>query len=117
LPISAIQPPGESTSCARRQPIAGSTQCQDAAATRTSKRRPRSSHCSNVDVSTLTLGTVASRRRATAAISAPGSTAVTEPASAASGRVAWPVPQPTSSTDDLFPMPVIVTRSLKSSSG
>jgi hypothetical protein len=48
---------------------------------------------------------------------APGSTAVTEPASAASDRVAWPVPQPTSSTDDRPPVPVIGARSANSSYG
>ncbi len=44
LPSSAIHLPGRSTSCARRQPMDGSTQCHADAATRTSKRRPPSSH-------------------------------------------------------------------------
>ena len=59
----------------------------------------------------------ASRWRASAAMPAPGSTAVTEHPSAASERVAWPVPQPTSSTDDRSSMPVMATRSANSSSG
>jgi hypothetical protein len=46
------------------------------------------SHSSNVDVSTSTLGKEAIRWRASAAMSAPGSTAVTEHPSAASERVA-----------------------------
>ena len=46
FPSNAIHPPGRTTSCARRQPIDGSTQCQADAATRTSKRRPRSSQFS-----------------------------------------------------------------------
>jgi hypothetical protein len=47
----------------------------------------------------------------------PGSMAVTEHPSAANERVAWPVPQPTSSTDDLWSMPVTVTRAENISSG
>ncbi|GAA4733094.1 hypothetical protein Prum_092880 [Phytohabitans rumicis] len=72
---------------------------------------------SNVDVSTVTLQTLASRWRASAAISRPCSTAVTVHPSVASERVAWPVPQPTSSTDDPSPTPVMVTRSANNSSG
>jgi hypothetical protein len=109
LPSRANQPPGRSILCARRQPIDGSTQCQDDAATRTSKRRSRSSQSSNAEVSTSALPKAASRRRANAAIPAPGSRAVTEHPSAASARVAWPVPQPTSSTDDLLSMRAMVT--------
>ncbi len=57
------------------------------------------------------------RWRARAAMPAPGSVAVTGKPSAASGRVAWPVPQPTSSTGDPLSMPVMATRSANSSSG
>jgi hypothetical protein len=57
------------------------------------------------------------RSRASAAIPTPGSTAVIEHPSAASGRVAWPVPQPTSSTDDVSWMPVTAARSANNSSG
>src|SRR5204862_150606 len=71
LPINAIHPPGRSTSWARRQPIDGSIQCHDAAATSASKRRPLSSHSSNDDVSTATFGKPASRCRATRATVAP----------------------------------------------
>jgi hypothetical protein len=53
--------PGWSTSCARRQPMDGSTQCHADAATRTSKRRPPSSHSSNVEFSTPASGKAASR--------------------------------------------------------
>jgi hypothetical protein len=117
LPGSAIHPPGRSTSCARRQPTDGSTQCQDAAATRTSKRRPPSSHSSNFAFSTATLRKAASRWRPSAAMPAPASTAVTAYPSAPSERVAWPVPQPTSSTGDPLSRPVMAARSANSSSG
>ena len=47
----------------------------------------------------------------------PGSTAVTEQPSPASERVACPVPQPTSRTDDPSSTPVTATRSENSASG
>ena len=100
-----------------RQPTDGSTQCHDDAATRTSNRRPRSSHSSNDDVSTSMFGQLANRSRASAAMPAPGSTAVTEHPSPANEPVACPVPQPTSSTADRSSTPVMPTRSATSSSG
>src|SRR4029079_11762693 len=100
LPSRAIQPWGWSTVCALGQPTEGSTQCQDDAATSASKRRPPSAQFSNDDVSIRTGEKVASRSLAIAAIAVPGSTAVTEHPISASARVACPVPQPTSRTDD-----------------
>ena len=79
------------------------------------KRQPWSSHSSNVEVETSTLSKLLRRWRATEAMPTPGSTAVTEDPRAAKDLVAWPVPQPTSNTDDLSWIPVIATRSANSS--
>jgi hypothetical protein len=115
--MMASAPRGFSAAAARAYRTSGSIQCHDVAAITRSNDEPPGSQSSNGAVITFTSGHSVRFSRASAARASPNSTQATRKPRRASATVAWPVPQPTSSTRAPGWRPAPSTMSSNSRSG